>query len=61
MEEWIEIHEQEGKWTYAANIPGGCLIRNDSSFYGTSSITFVPGVKVTKKGKLLRDRDCYER
>jgi len=52
MEDWVEIHEQEGHWTFASNIPGGCLVRHDSAFYSTSSITFVPGVNVTKEGKL---------
>jgi hypothetical protein len=59
MEDWVNIHEQDGEWTYAANILGGCLVRCQSVrcqsvLYQTESLTFVPGVRVTKEGKLER-------
>jgi hypothetical protein len=50
MEEWIEINSENGVWTFAANIPGGVLIRVEGC--DSSGLTFVPDIMVTKEGKL---------
>lgn len=53
--EWIRIDRQDDHDTFAAEVPGGTLIRAETWYEGTisTSMCFLPNVRINPGGKYL--------
>lgn len=60
--EWVEIQKDKFVITYAANVPGGAIVRCTQATGNrgaTNDMVFVPGAKVVNHAKKLIQRSEF--